>query len=163
MSRWLQAKVTQEALDNYNFNNELKTVSVTDQPDLFSAYYNITHDEVVEDSKEYDVTIYEQKFEDIEWKTKEQLKSTMVFDKLVATKILKLSNNLIDALNQIKDFLYQNSNFLEAFKVIVDDAIYYMVNCSEGSKLGMELCKDEDSLAGKLLDCIIRARKNKGM
>ena len=46
--------------------------------------------------------------------------------------------------------------------VIIDDVAYYYANCSQGSSLSMELCKDRDALAGKLLDCAIRLKKNKG-
>ena len=121
--------------------------------------------------KEYKIKIYEQNFKDVyysvvvanDWYNKDVLENSMTFDKFVAEKTVYLNSNLPEALNQIKKYLYEYSQPWDAFMVIIDDVAYYYANCSQGSSLSMELCKDRDALAGKLLDCAIRLKKNKGI
>ena len=80
----------------------------------------------------------------------------MNFNKVISQKEVTLSSNKLEALRQIKDFLEANTKPFDVVKLELDDNTYFIVNCTEGTGLGMEICKDALSAAGKLNQYLYR-------
>lgn len=164
MGRWLVAhNITQEGFKNIKFEPEKHDITYEiDQPDLFDSFYD-THKKV---KNNYNIEIY---FRDCEYDIKgynsdyDSISSIASFIIFPNVPIIKesITTNLDESgvLEKIRSYLYSNSDEYEAFKVVINDNIYYLIDCGT-RRYGMEIESTIEDLAGKLISFEISKRKS---
>ena len=161
MSIWfIKSDITQRALDD--FNPKPSIVNKTEeQGDLFDNWYTKTYSTPVEaPQKQYNLKVYNtENFGYLlngKHLTKPEIVDLMNFYTVTAQKLVTLNANKIEALKQIRRFAEENTKPFDIVKIELDDDIYFLVNCTEGTGLGMEMCRDALSAAGKLNQYLYR-------
>lgn len=161
MTRWLvKADISQSILDDFNPEPQIKNEEV-EQGDLFDNWYTKTYTTPVEDpQKQYNIKIYNTEYFGFlltgKHLTKPEIVDLMNFYTVTAQKSVNLSANKFEALKQLKRFTEDNTKPFDVVKLELDNDVYFFVNCTEGTGLGMEICRDELSAAGKLNQYLYR-------